>query len=118
MGVERSGASVWDDAERRCELSFRMGNGEFPISARYGCTTLYGEYRALTPVLYRSLVFSRWTDTSVAVIPLRCNTIDLCIYLRYWYLLTAQNMVYSKYLEGVNQGLQISDKVDIAIKIV
>ena len=35
MGVERSGASVWDDAERRCELSFQMGNGEFPISARY-----------------------------------------------------------------------------------
>ena len=35
MGVERSGASVWDDAERRCELSFQMGNGEFPISTRY-----------------------------------------------------------------------------------
>ena len=35
MGVKRSGASVWDDAERHCELSFQMGNGEFPISARY-----------------------------------------------------------------------------------
>ena len=35
MGVERSGASDWDDAERRCEMSFQMGNGEFPISARY-----------------------------------------------------------------------------------
>ena len=32
---EKSEASVWDDAERCCELSFQMGNGEFSISARY-----------------------------------------------------------------------------------
>ena len=32
MGAERSGASVWDDAERRCELSFQMRNGEWGIS--------------------------------------------------------------------------------------
>ena len=32
---ERFRDSVWDDAEHHCELSFQVGNGEFPISARY-----------------------------------------------------------------------------------
>ena len=54
MGVERSGASVWDDAERRCELSFQMGNGEFPISARYGRAFFFLMYKNMlvATVLY------------------------------------------------------------------
>ena len=44
MGVERSRASVWDDVERRCELSFQMGNGEFPISAKYPGTGVQPDF--------------------------------------------------------------------------
>ena len=57
MGVERSAASVCEDAERRCELSFQMGNGEFHFSPRYG--TYYSTWQKLE--------IPQWSASAISV---------------------------------------------------